>query len=367
MPRLLLIEDETALREEITQLLTFEGYEVRSAENGLIGTQVAQEYLPDLIICDVMMPYRDGYEVLHHVRSDPLTRAIPFIFLTAKVERTSQRHGMALGAEDYLTKPFTADELLTAVHVQLSKRAQNVADTQQQLEYLRGLILTTIPHELRTPLSGIIGFAEILSLDGANLSSQEIIEFGQSILNSGVRLYHLVENCLTYLQIEMMSHDTARLGELRRAAMLHPTLIIEQTVRAIAEKYDRVDDLHVRLDKSGDLSVIEAHLTKVVGEIVDNAFKFSKRGKPVAITGTHETTHYRLRIADKGKGIQPDQLARFDVLTQFDRKQQEQQGLGLGLIIARRLVEIHGGRLTVESERGQGTTVQIELALAARE
>src|SRR5690242_18732768 len=134
MARLLLIEDETALREAITQLLTFEGYEVRSAKNGLVGTQIAQDYLPDLIICDVMMPYRDGYEVLHQVRSDPLTWAIPFIFLTAKVERTSQRQGMALGAEDYLTKPFTADELLTAVHVQLSKRAQAVADAQKQLE-----------------------------------------------------------------------------------------------------------------------------------------------------------------------------------------------------------------------------------------
>jgi len=367
MPRLLLIEDETALREEIAQLLTFEGYEVKSAENGLIGTQVAQEYLPDLIICDVMMPYRDGYEVLHHVRSDPLTRAIPFIFLTAKVERTSQRHGMTLGAEDYLTKPFTADELLSAVNVQLNKRAQAVADTQEQLEYLRGLILTTIPHELRTPLSGIIGFAEILSLDGANLSGPEITEFGQSILNSGVRLYHLVENCLTYLQIEMISRDAARMGELRRTIMPHPALILEQTVRAVAEKHNRPDDLTVQLDESGGLHVLEAHLMKIVEEIADNAFKFSKRGKPVCVTGSSQGAYYQISIVDQGKGIKTENLNQFDALVQFDRKQQEQQGLGLGLMIARRLIEIHGGSLTIASERGQGTTVQIALMLAGKE
>ncbi len=365
MPRLLLIEDEAPLREEIAQLLTFEGYEVRSAENGLVGTQIVQDYLPDLIICDVMMPYLDGYEVLRQLRSDPVTRAIPFIFLTAKMERTSQRHAMSLGAEDYLTKPFTVDELLTAVNVQLNKRTRAVSDTQEQIEYLRGLILTTIPHELRTPLSGIIGFAEILAMDGAILPAEDITEFGQNILNSSVRLYHLIENCLTFMQIEMMSRDTARLANLRQAVMPHPALIVEQIVQSVADKYERAADLEVRLDKSEDLHVIEAHLTKIVTEIVDNAFKFSKRGKPVYVTGTNQAVYYHLTIADKGKGIDSEQLEKVNVLTQFDRGQQEQQGLGLGLIIAKRMTEIHGGRLTIESRPGQGTTVQIDLTFAA--
>ena len=109
---ILVIEDERQVRNNIQQILELSDYRVLAAENGIVGLQLAKTALPDLIICDVMMPEMDGYEVVAALRENNATATIPFIFLTAKVERTDLRQGMELGADDYLTKPFTAEEVI---------------------------------------------------------------------------------------------------------------------------------------------------------------------------------------------------------------------------------------------------------------
>lgn len=115
MKKILVIEDEDLLRVNTVQILQFEDFSTLAAENGWVGIQLAQEHLPDLILCDVMMPELDGYGVLAKLRQNPATAAIPFIFTTAKSTKADLRRGMELGADDYLTKPFNADELLNAI------------------------------------------------------------------------------------------------------------------------------------------------------------------------------------------------------------------------------------------------------------
>ena len=122
MKKVLVIEDESAVRANILELLEAEDFEAVGAENGFIGAIWAQENLPDLIICDVMMPEVDGYEVLSALRQVSETAAIPFIFLTAMVDKADIRQGMDLGADDYLTKPFTRAELLGAMASRLNKQ-----------------------------------------------------------------------------------------------------------------------------------------------------------------------------------------------------------------------------------------------------
>src|SRR4051812_32186121 len=114
MSRILVIEDDPNIRYNVSEILAYEGFEVLEAENGLIGLQVARDYLPDLIICDVMMPELDGYGVLLELNTDTATATIPFIFLTAISDKHSMRRGMERGADDYLTKPFSSNELLSA-------------------------------------------------------------------------------------------------------------------------------------------------------------------------------------------------------------------------------------------------------------
>jgi len=115
MAKILVIEDELSVRDNILELLEANNFQVTESDNGLAGIQLATQQLPDLIVCDVMMPELDGYEVLTALRSNPATQTIPFIFLTAKASRDDWRQGMELGSDDYLTKPFTAKELLSAI------------------------------------------------------------------------------------------------------------------------------------------------------------------------------------------------------------------------------------------------------------
>lgn len=124
MTKILVIEDELFVRENIVELLEAEDFEVFSTENGILGILWAQENIPDLVICDVMMPEINGYEVLAEMRELPMTSLTPFIFLTAMADKGDIRQGMELGADDYLTKPFTREELLGAIRSRLAKQAK---------------------------------------------------------------------------------------------------------------------------------------------------------------------------------------------------------------------------------------------------
>ena len=121
MTKVLLIEDDTVLRENIAELLELSDFEVLTAPNGKLGLKSININVPDIIICDIMMPELDGYEVLNEVTKNNKTKHIPFIFLSAKTEHQDVRKGMNLGADDYITKPFTEDELVSAIKSRLAK------------------------------------------------------------------------------------------------------------------------------------------------------------------------------------------------------------------------------------------------------
>ncbi|MGZ8518332.1 MAG: response regulator, partial [Chitinophagaceae bacterium] len=123
MKSVLVIDDNTDIRENTAEILDMAGYKTFTAENGKKGVELAIKEKPDLIVCDIMMPELDGYGVLHLLRKNPETQSIPFIFLTAKTERTDLRKGMEMGADDYITKPFEDIELLNAIEVRLKKAA----------------------------------------------------------------------------------------------------------------------------------------------------------------------------------------------------------------------------------------------------
>ncbi|MEO0351012.1 MAG: response regulator [Cyanobacteria bacterium P01_A01_bin.15] len=145
MVKILVIEDEVEIRSNLLELLSLEGHDVVGADNGVTGLLGAIEHAPDLIICDVMMPELDGYDVLQALRQDPKTLAIPFIFLTALANKSDIRRGMVLGADDYLTKPFTRSDVLTAVETRLQKQAISQSQTyhdqvtalQQEIQQFR--------------------------------------------------------------------------------------------------------------------------------------------------------------------------------------------------------------------------------------
>ena len=132
MVKILVIEDEVEIRANLLELLALEGYDIVGADNGVTGLVGALKYEPDLILCDVMMPELNGYDVLAALRQEPKTAMIPFIFLTALADKGDIRKGMELGSDDYLTKPFTCAEILNAVQTRIQK--QTIITQQQNAE-----------------------------------------------------------------------------------------------------------------------------------------------------------------------------------------------------------------------------------------
>jgi signal transduction histidine kinase len=359
MKKILVIDDEEWLREMVQMALRQRGFDVVEAGDGASGIEVAKRELPDLVLCDVNMQKVDGYITLSSLRSDATTASIPFILMTGLADTAGMRHGMELGADDYLPKPFTIDALYAAVEARLKKAQALRQEAEKKLADLRDNISMMLPHELRTPLNGILAYGEILKADAATLAPAEVAEMGQVIHDSGKRLERLIENFLVYAQIELLAGDPQKVNALRRKQTQTPSRLIEEHARAQAEAVKRGADLVLEIGQA-ILPMSEDYLAKIVDELVQNAFKFSHPGTPVRLAISRSPEAITLSVMDKGRGFSTEHITRVGAYMQFDRKMHEQQGLGLGLVIAKRLTELHGGTLTIQSERGATTAVTVK-------
>ena len=346
----------------ISESLKLYGFEILVAEDGEKGTALAKEHLPDLIICDIRMPKKDGYETLTALRDDEATTTIPFIFLSGASEKIDMRKGMELGADDYLTKPFTHKELMAAVNARLEKQADFQRQSEKKLDELRGNITMALPHELRTPLNGILGLASLMIDDHATMPKAEVLESAKFIHESALRLHRLIENFLVYSQIQLMATKAEKIDISGGINPIQAHEFIPELARPIARRYKREADLDIHL-ASAALLIPPDNFRKIIEELVENALKFSDRGKPVHIISEISNSTYHITIADHGRGMTPEQIARIGPHIQFDRKIYEQQGAGLGLIIAKRLTELLGGQFSIHSKPGHETTVKVSFAI----
>jgi DNA-binding NarL/FixJ family response regulator len=208
MKTVLLIEDHAEMRRNISTILGMENYTVLAAADGRAGVELARTRKPDIILCDVMMPEMDGYAVIQTLRGDPTTAAIPFIFLTAKGEKRDVRSGMNLGADDYLTKPVTATDLLSAIEARMtrakstsvrefkpdfssSKPLESLGLTPREAEVLLwvaqgksnadiSMILQTTVHTVKKHLQNIFEKLGLETRNGATVRALEILSSGTS-------------------------------------------------------------------------------------------------------------------------------------------------------------------------------------------
>jgi signal transduction histidine kinase len=280
------------------------------------------------------------------------------MFLSGAVERPNVRRGMEMGADDYLTKPFTPSELLAAVNARLEKQAELQRKNEKKLDELRGKMTLALPHELRTPLNGIMGLSAILIEDHGKLKPDEVLESARYIHQSAMRLHRLIENFLAYGQIELMAKDAKSILAGAAACATPVESLVRDTAREVAARFQREADLRLNLAPA-KVAVIEDNFRKIVEEIVDNAFKFSETGTPVTVTAAAAARQFTLSIANRGRGMTPEQIAGIAPHAQFEREHYEQQGAGLGLIIAKRLTELNGGRFEIVSVPGHDTTVSM--------
>ncbi len=356
MTSVLVIDDEHALREEIIDILQFEGYTVIGAENGRRGIEAALQHQPDIILCDIMMPEFDGYRVLLELKVNQSTAMTPFIFMTARADRQDIRKGMSLGADDYITKPFTHSEMLSAVHTRLEKQERLKQEAETAVNSLRQRLVSSLPHEMRTPLVGILGFAELMAMDADNLTPDQIRSMTSGIISGGERLHHTIENYLLFARLEGLVADPVK-GISHEPGTSTPGTLAQFIAHDMASRHEREGDLRLGSLVNAPVTIGETTLRKITEELVDNAFKFSKPGSAVEICGQVQNGHYRLSVQDHGRGMTPEQSRHIAAFNQFDRKQYEQQGCGLGLAITQRLLELFNSKLEIQSVPNAGTLV----------
>jgi two-component system, sensor histidine kinase and response regulator len=354
MPHILIIEDEPQVRANLREILNLNDFETLTAPNGQEGLLAAQDTLPDLILCDVSMPQLDGYGVLQALRQNPQTSPIPIIFLTAHTDRPEVRHGMELGAADYLTKPCSPKDLLRAINTQLTKRAQLETYANTKLDHLRTSLNLALPQELDTPLTQMINTADRLLYQPTTPEGQaEQLKF---IRDTGLRLHRTIHNYLLFADLEMLAIDRRLHAPSRHVKTLTKPII--RTAQRIAQTYQRDHDLVLNLEDAV-LSISELKLVKIVEELLDNAFKFSSQ--TVYVLGHPIDGAYKIDIIDNGPGFTQQQIAAIGGYMQFDRAQNQQPGIGLGLAIARHLTQLNGGQFRLCSELGCETIVTVIL------
>jgi two-component system, sensor histidine kinase and response regulator len=357
----LVVEDDFAMAGGICDVLELAGYDVQVAHNGREALNAIAGRVPDLIVSDIMMPEMDGYQLFSEVRAQSDWLSIPFIFLTAKGQKSDIRLGKTMGAEDYLVKPFDWEDLLVAVQSRL-KRAQTLKQVSQtELNALKNRILNTLSHEFRTPLTYITGYADLLQ--EGDLTPDQLRQFLARLQSGSTRLFRLVEDFLFLVSLEA--------GEAQTAYVLQRDLFGEwadMVDRAMARHSDKAAAHHVTLSREvaagiPKMVIHAGYIEDATSRLLDNAIKFTvnKPGRVQVQVAPHDGGVI-IRVSDEGIGISEANLSKlFKPFHQVDRETYEQQGAGVGLAIVKGIADLHGGKVDVSSQLGQGCTFSIWL------
>lgn len=352
MKTILLIDDDEIILRIFSMALRSHGQRVLTAASGDEGIALARQHLPDLIISDINMPGTDGRSVLQALRADPQLSTKQIVLMTGNTTALTPRTGMNLGADDFLVKPFSLDSLLRCVDARLRRAELNWRVEDRMILDLRSTLSSTLPHELFTPLAGILGLTEILRTEFTRLSETEVTELLNDIHASGERLHRTLRNYLLLLELQAQSTPSPS------AALITPETVrtMAQTrIDATLERHTRQADVRMEIDP-GPIRGEIVHVATIIEELVDNACRFSAPGTPIEIRLLKDGV---LRVRDRGRGMTPGQVERIGAFHQFDRKKHEQQGLGLGLALVKLLVARHEACFTIEHSSETGSIISV--------
>lgn len=355
--KILITEDEVLIAREIEMTLQEMGYVVAGiASDGQTALEQVAKTKPDLVLMDIVIPGDvDGIETADQIR---VRFQIPVVFLTAYADADTLQRAKITEPFGYVLKPFQPQELHSAIQIALVRhRAERL-----KLETLRHNISTSLPHEINTPLHSILGFTEVMLRHYDTMSKSDALETLLCIQSAATRLQKVCQNFLFYARVEVLASDPTHLMELRLAETPATQDVIEIQSSKKAREFDRSMDLKLNL-QALTARIAEVYLSKIAEELLDNALRFSEPGTPVQVTSYANGQDFCLSITDQGRGMSQAQIAQSGAYMQFDRSTFEQQGLGLGLALVRRLITLHGGECEIDSVVGEGTTVTVRLPM----
>ncbi len=348
-PRVLLADDNADMRDYVRRLLATD-YDVDAVADGEEALRAIARQQRDLVLTDVMMPNLDGFGLLKALRNDPERASLPVILLSARAGEEARVEGLEAGADDYLTKPFSARELLARVAGTLALARVRREALAREEEILRETdrrkdeFLATLAHELRNPLAPIRNGLQIL---GLAKDSPEILEQARRMMERQLQqMVRLIDDLLDLSRISrgkiVLQREPADLGAVLQSALETSRPLIEQSGH------------HVDFDLPSAPIFVEADLTRlaqVFANLLNNAAKYTEKGGHIRIAVQPAGREVAVSVRDDGIGIPAAMLPRiFEMFTQVDRSLEKAHGgLGIGLSIVKRLVEMHGGTVEAHS------------------
>lgn len=353
--KILLVDDELNIRETTSEFLIYKNYEVKSASNGQEALDIIEYWIPDLILCDIMMPIMDGTKFHDIIKENKALVAIPFIFMTAKKEDNLMRKCMLNGADDFISKPFKTKELLNIIETKID-RFQKIKNVHNNLYVGEKKYFL---HEVNTPLNGILGSIDLLLENANELEKEDRKDFYNAIKISGERLNRTMQNLILY---ESLKNNELNFSNNEDCEILNVFL---KTKKKILNTYKNQEKrITFQIDKS-NLKISKKNLNFILFELIDNALKFSPTDTIIIISGEkYNDTYYELIIRDFGIGFSPKELQTINAAQQFNRDEREQQGLGLGLYLSKTIIKKIKGVFSIISNENKGTKISLFLPLS---
>ncbi|MDX2240258.1 MAG: ATP-binding protein [Leptolyngbyaceae cyanobacterium bins.302] len=355
---ILVVDDAPDNLRILSAILTKRKFRVRKSLNGQSAIASARANPPDIILLDVRMPEVNGYEICKMLKASPETNYIPVIFISALDDIADKVKAFRSGGIDYITKPFQEAEVLVRVENQLRlqklqrqliQRNEELARSNQELEQFA----YAISHDLQQPLQTMIGFARLIVLDHQISLNEITYEHLHEIIKAGDRAQQLIQDLLSYAQVK---HQNQNFEPVDCNLML--VKVLDNLKMMISTK-----DAVIHTDSLPTIIGNESQLIQLFQNLIDNAIKFSHpdSSPQISISATNQTNEWLFAIHDNGIGIAAQYLESIFEIFQRVYTFEQYPGSGIGLAICKKIVELHGGRIWVESHPNTGTTFYFTL------
>lgn len=371
-PLILMVDDDPQSLRVMSITLKDAGYRLAAAISGAVCFEILKNQRPDLILCDIVMPGMDGYEVCRRLKADPALADIPLMFLTAYHDPEALVEGLNVGAVDYVTKPFHPSELLARVktHTELKRSRDLLLEATVRLEAMnerltainaeKDHLLGIVAHDLGNPIASVSTAHKLISrqLAKGEMPAAQLMEI---IASSCKSANTLIQELLEAAELEQQKNfhlQALRIGDF-----------LLEVARAFQERMLAKGLTLVFDNQAQELIVaVDTHkLTRAFENLLHNALKFTPEGGEVRMTLRQQASAALIDVQDSGIGIPPElQAVLFDKFTQARRNGLAgEQAHGLGMHIVREIVLQHRGRISVSSQVNLGTRFRIELPLLA--
>ncbi|MGD0626800.1 MAG: ATP-binding protein [Thermodesulfobacteriota bacterium] len=362
VPKILIVDDERDLVELLALTLQKKGFEANRAYDGAEAWEKIQSEKPDLLILDLMLPHLDGWEICRMIRRDERTpiRETAILILSAKALIEDRIHGLELGADDYLTKPFSLAELVIRVEKILKKR-QAICSLYEEVDQLRCKMqekevgLRKVIHDLKTPLISMGASAKLLM---RRSDQEESLDFLRSIYENSLNLTRWLEELLLF-------SDSPFKGMISEMKEVEIQTLVKRTVDLL-KATGRDKKIEIEFRSHSNLSPVlcnERWMQRGLENVLLNALKYTPEGGKVqvSVVASADEESVEIMVKDNGIGIYAEDLTKIFEPFQRGRNALGEKGMGLGLSLVKEVVDLHAGTIDVRSEPQKGSTFSIVL------